>query len=200
MERRLHSSEYYMFTWSWIVAHCWAVAKRIHYGGQSCSVMLLLYCAEGGHCSVLLLRLGWSSMLLSYQQCLFLVSGESLWEKKPANCSSYVLYSYKSSNTFFNNFMKILISFISFDLGGESPLTTEVSLHVLSVIHLWSLTQVISGQTFSKGTISKAFYKVTFSEEFTSIFLATFWYRVLILCPKLAMQDMLVSVSWTLGL
>lgn len=70
--------------------------------------------------------------------------------------------------------MKILISFISFDLGGESPLTTEVSLPVLSVIHLWSLTQVISGQTFSKGTISKAFYKVTFTEEFTSIFLATF--------------------------
>lgn len=199
MERRLHSSEYYMFTWSWLVAHCWAVTKRTHYGGQSCSVMLLLYCAGGGHCSVLQLSLGWSSRLLSYQQCLFLVSGESLWEKL-ANCSANMLYSYKSANTFFNNFMKILIYFISFDLGGESPLTTEVSLHVLSVIHLWSLTQVISGQTFSKGTISKAFYKVTFSEEFTSMFLATFWYRVLTLCPKLATQDTLVSVSWTLGL
>lgn len=58
---------------------------------------------------------------------------------------------------------------------GNLPLalTTEVSLYVLSVIHLWSLVQEISGQTFPKGNISKAFYKATFSEEFMSIFLAT---------------------------
>lgn len=84
-------------------------------------------------------------------------------------------------------------------------LTTEVSLHILSVIHLWSFrlswVQEISMQTFLTGNINKAFHKARFPEECMSIFLATmnstpaFLRQVLALCPKLAMQAMLVSAS-----
>jgi hypothetical protein len=77
VEGRLHN------TWVYSLLAAWLHVVRLQFRELTRKVSLPVLpcsCAQGEHCSILLFSFMWSFWLLSYQQCLFLVSGEILWE------------------------------------------------------------------------------------------------------------------------